>query len=538
MPRGVHVVEARLKPGTSELDESVREELGGVQCRGEKPAALLAGGKGPGPSLALVSCASRLVEEYGVGAFLVLATPRTKDDVVDAAGDAERALGRPFTVLVTRDDAGYMETVARRIVELLSAWGCGPIICPTPGSIRAAVAVTAAGLPLEQGSVQAEIVHLDYWWGPWSGLPYPLVPRSHEPIYAVVPTWGSRCEERGASLGGGETRRLVERYAHGELRRCIARRASRLNAAAKPPCNWLSFSNETCTGLRLELRLPWHDSRLPPSLEDRCAGVTRAERNAVTVIVHDWCEPSKWIEAARCAALLAEECRSDTPPCTVLRVLARASGLYWWVINGKPIALTGERLLVDTNLVHGGAHIDWYMGARVSLPWGLVAEVERGYAEAAKDTAWRTPNPRLHERSLSRITARIILREMLEEGVEVVPSGDPPLDTGVLRADPLILSKYTLATEDRGAYELWKSHPLVEKNVAKAALATRSIDPWEQSDIDPRLRAARASYALLHVACLAEKLLETLPGKAVETIGEQLRVIELRAQPPLHPREA
>ncbi len=519
-----------MKPGTSELDESVKRTLARLaKCNRDAPAALLAGGKGPGPSLALASCAARLTEEYQVGMFFVLATHRTRSDAITASKVAARALDKPFIVLVTRDDAGYMETVARRLVELLAAWGCGPITCPTPGSIRAAVAVTSASLPLGQSGVQAEVVHLDYWWGPWTGLPYPLVPRSHEPLYAVVPLWGTRCAARGSRFDR-DPRQLAEHYAHGALRRCVARKAFELNSAANPPCNWLDFNSKMCTPLRVELRLPWHDSRLPSRVVNQCASILRVEKGAVTIAIRDWCEPSDWVEAARCAALLAEEC-SSTIPCIALRVLTRASGLYWWLINDKPVALSGERLLVDTNMVHGGVHIDWYMGARISVPWGLVAEVERSYAEAAKNTAWHTQNMRVYERNLSRITARIILREMLDEGVEVVPSGDPPLDTGVLRTDPLILSKYVLTTEDKGAYELWKSHPLVEKSVARAALAKRSLDPWSWSSIDARLRAARASYALLHAACLAEKLLETLPGKGVEALGEQLRMVELRVEP-------
>ncbi|AEM38361.1 hypothetical protein Pyrfu_0490 [Pyrolobus fumarii 1A] len=493
---------------TGRLPRDAEAVIGSV-LGGASVVAVAAGCVGRESRLSFISCILRLAEEYGVDGVVVLATPRTRPDserALRVVSDAGVAI--PGVIVEVSDAPGILERAARRLVEYLAARFPRVVSCTSPGSRRLAAALALASVT--PGSVEgseANVVHLDFWWGPWTGLPYPLVPRPLEPLYVIHPVWEPpRGREAPKWLRKLRVRELLESVGveAGSLRACIAVKALQVNIECSGTARY-DYDRAECTPCVLSLETPLGE-----------------------ITVDDWCKPESWVKAAEDAGKLASSDKGI--PGLVVRALAEASGLYWWLAGsedgrGEALLYTlGDRLLVDANLVYKGVHIEALMGASIALPWAVVAEIERSLAEALK----RNAGLRDPEKVLRRIVAGVLLRE-LQATTPVLPSDPPPADTAMIRMDPLILEKYTLVTEDTGAYTLWRSHP--SSKITRVLSARQSLEPWRWDEIDVRARAARAAYALLHVACLAEKTRGMLRGtNAWQTIGIHLEKFKIKTR--------
>ena len=488
------------------VEERLEEELGRA-----KRVAVIAGCVGFEAKLSLVSCAVRLREEYGIDKLIVLATPRTRRDSCTAL-EALRVLGFEGVVVEASDEPGLLERAARRRVEFLAprVGSENVVTCISPGSRRLAAALALA-------SSGTSIVHLDFWWGPWQNLAYPFIPRPLEPLYIIHPaSYGkteldARCcsyscdgvlQQLGRALGG--------RFDLKGLRGCVARKACELNVKCKGFVRH-HYQEARCSGCKITLTTPI---------------------NNLAIIVEDWCDPESWIEAAKSLAERIPPSTSPTSkiPLLATRLLAAASGFYWWIVE---LDGEGQRLLfemsspiaVDTNLVYKGVHVELLMGARIALPWAVVAEIERGFAEALKRASGFQV-----EKTLPRLIAGLLLREV-RRYAPILPSGPPPADTAMIRMDPLILENYVLVTEDTGAYNLWRQYPA--SRIARIARAQLSSEPWDWDRLDARMRAARAAYAIIHMACLAEQLASLLKEAesvtGIAALEAQLGLFKLEA---------
>lgn len=493
---------AGVEPGKLPPDvENVLEK----SLRGVERVGVFAGCVGLDAKLSLASCILRLREELGIEGVVAVATPRTIDDTLDAIGALCRYCeGFRAVVLEVGDAPGVLERASRRVLEYFSSrYGDENIaVCVSPGSRRLAAALALA-------SRDANIMHLDFWWGPWRGLPYPFIPRPLEPIYLIHSEKGLACGGPRGTINCKHDAALAWLYDQARidadsLRACIARKAFEANMACRGVAREV-FKEKCCT---------------------RCRVVLSTPVDGLKIVVDDWCEPQSWIDAAKLATRRISEflkTGSGGIPEQVFATIGLASGFYWWVLREDggetPLFTLRKPLLVDANLVYKGVHIEALMGARLALPWAVVAEVERGYAESLKKSiGLRT---RDYGQALARLVAGLVLEE-LRRSAPVLPSDPPPADTAMIRMDPLILDSYTLVTEDTGAYRLWQRHPA--RRVASIALAQLDERLWDDSKLDARVRAARAAYAIFHTACLAEKLAALLK----DTSGEKLLATHLR----------
>ncbi|WP_153801423.1 hypothetical protein [Hyperthermus butylicus] len=465
-----------------------------------------------------MSLAVRVWETLGTD-HVYVAGGRSVEAVMNAA-EALRSYLRAQDVDASVEFAGAISgddpvNAIRRLVAGLRG-KCGfLVVSPSPASRRLATAVglAARGLPEPQG---VAIVLLDFLWGPWSGLPYPYVPRAVEPLLVLPPTGREALSEpRKPAMARGD---LVSRGCKDPglgglppLRCRVAELARRLNAATVGAHVYIEHER---VWIRCNCR----------------AAIKLSLNNTVHRInLGDPCSHEAWCSAAARLAELVEHVlpqlyQSRHGGRHSLEGLAQQLALFTGLRRIEPCNPSGEELgsartIVDTSLVYAGIHNYAYTGARILLPYCAIVEVTRRYAESAK----RTVEPL---EGLTDLLAYTALEELEYAGASVAPSPATDCDIAIPDIDPLILNGTVLATRDTGAASFWQRHP-----ASRIAAGIALVHDAEQGCRSPprgmehyaarrtgencqgsRLGASWASYAVLQ-ALVALKTLERIDAE-------------------------
>ncbi|NPA04865.1 MAG: hypothetical protein GXO09_02055 [Crenarchaeota archaeon] len=454
---------------------------------------------GPGALEAAVSSITRIYEETGAKRFEVLYTTRAGPQTV-------RILTRIFHDTPLRieprlvpEEPGDAEREIRRLIEKLSREGTVQVyVVPTPGSRRLAAAVSMAGYRED-----ACVLHIDFYWGPWTGLPFPLVPRVFEPLYILhcnhAPTPVSDREEARKVINKVAAAMMDRIHSKAALRRMVAEQVKNTNAsqAVKPVVRrtYTGAEVETdCGGLRIEFRASLHGQG--------------GEQVNIEAIVNNWCSEEEWVKAAR-KILDTVEASRGTRLGGLLTGLARLSGLYRIVFYDrdgmeKDMENIEDEVIIDTNLVYWGIHndcTDSLRRLRPVIPYAVQAELYRRYAEALKNY------PRNPASSLEDVAALYALEELRRTcKAPLIPSPSPPADTAIPSIDPILLESRYIATGDTGAFRLWCEHPA--GRIAKPLYA-RMRRLTEMDTDDRRRLAASAAYAVYQLVALIRLLSKT-----------------------------
>lgn len=415
---------------------------------------LIALSVGPGVVEAVVSVSGRLWEEYGVDCIGLVYTSRS----IGLAGKVKDLLAKFMPRIKVIDcyhtgEPGIFERALRKLIEQLCGilGSKGVVLVPTPGSRRLAAAMGMAGVGRGYGAEECnvDIIHVDFYWGPWSGLIYPFVPRFIEPILLINPVHGPMQGPRSLHVEDSVLGDYLGRLP--PLRRSIALLAYRLNELAY---------------------------RVQDEVKKCGVGITLST-GGWRIVVNDVCDMAEWVGAIGEAEKLLDE---------RLASLAGLCALFVEADNITRLTHIDEPVVIDTNLVYYGVHTDTHEGAKVVLPYCAQAELLIRYAEALK------PGKRDIKSLLDRLVG-LALEELRYAGVRILASPPPPCDTAIPSIDPLSLENVVLVTADKGAYQLWSSHPvsrLAKLGYAKTEPLTRlaKIEP-------PETIIARASYSLL-----------------------------------------
>ncbi len=492
---GFNPLDVRRTPKVlRELEEAIGE------CSGEIVALVVAEGTMAAREPLLASM-MRLAEEYGVRTFLVASSTEATSLVQSLLSRLIPILkplnARVVHVLVERSAATATRRL-RKLIEYLCNTCRGIVTCISPAPRYLASAATAASLPLHGGSCEAAIVHVDFWFGPWRGLAYPLAPRSHQPLEVIHPSGLTTSYDHIASLLQHHLDDIAEYLGvSSELGKCIARLAFQLNLTIKGSIARYE-SEEGCRSCEIRL-----------------------EACNESIAIKDWCDPREWVKAAARLASLEGNCKGVTGD--VINAVVEMSGICRWVIaetncepRSTPLhdASTG-RLLIDTNLVYHGFDVEVLMGVKAAIPHALIEEVMRRNAEAAKNI----PNTDRRRTPLHRLVQDLLVPHLLENleklDTPIVPSPPSPVDTAIPRIDPLLLQALEPATEDTGAYRLWCKTPA--RRLTRLHRLRRDCRTTPSPTGNHR-EAARASYIILRFACLLDLLAREVVGKFREII--------------------
>jgi len=450
---------------------------------------------GEGARQAAVSSIVRVFEETGAKYFYILYTRRAGEGVASSLKELFNGTFLRINPYLVSDEPGITEHEVRKLLVRLK--DSGPVyVVPTPGSRRLAAAVTMAA-----DEANACILHVDFYWGPWTGLPYPLVPRVFEPLYVL------RCDERPHPADDQAAVEGLLRQVGGELLNGISSELRRKVAQEALNTNLYTASNPVA---RRYPRAPGGSNGYcgQASLELHVRGNLEGKEWSLKVRVNDWCSDSSWVRAASkmLDQMESPSLAAGAADAPILRdfmeFLARASGLKRLVFRagGEKLEPRGE-VVIDTNLVYWGVHNECLSaqtgGFKPVIPYAVLAEIYRRYAEALKPLPY---GGRLQ--SLVRRIEDILARYMLDElrrscGAPLIPSPQPPADTAIPSIDVLLLEGKYIATADRGAYKLWEEHPV--RRIARPLLA--STEPVSESVSGP-LQAARAAYAIYQLAAM------------------------------------
>lgn len=448
----------------------------------------------------LFSTVIRAWETYGVKDVLIIYSDRMKSEgkkAVSALEELSRSLGLGVRVVgevVTQHPAPLgsgREPVAaelRRELDKLARDG-EVIVSPTPGSRRLAMqlGLVTGGLAARlatsaiegakpQGVPRAgrlRLIHVDFCFGPWNGLYYPLVPRSCNPLIEIDLGQGTTPPGRVAERLKTYWKRILE-----DDRFPVARRLPPLRRRVAALAYWLNRVTD-CSVALLE-------GGEAVTGEWSLGFVMRINEREYSAEVDNVCDPLKWgegvTEFARLVERLGEELQGDGGQLVRFSGLERPSGDE---VSG--------RLILDTSLVYNGVHnLVYSREVSAILPQCLIAEVTRAYAENMKQ---RAP---LY-RKLTSLLAYAALMELLEAGSVVAPSPLGACDNAIPEMSPVILSVARPATADKGAYQYWRSHPATQR-LTEPVLVGRGVEVRGPG---------AASYAVLQaivVAIMASEL--------------------------------
>lgn len=331
-----------------------------------------------------------------------------------------------------------------RIVGKMSAGEKGhhrtPVVfSPTPSSrMLAAEGGMALGRLLSGDPDSYALVYVDFLWGQWRGLHYPLTPRTVHPLHVARPSFlerDVRGETRPPNYRAGEA--TVGRL-EGILRSAVAALALAFNSTV-PTGYWALSGDPLPPGPRVEFKLVLSDAR--------------GNSYEKSLTVKKAFDPGAWREALRQARGLVSEVAAHAEWDSGGDQLQALSGLLVPLVRDMDARIPGGggAVVVDTNLVYSGVHNEVHRGARLVVPECAVAEVHRRYSEALKK--------RRQKRGALDIMAFAALHEALTAGAVVAPSPPPPCDTAVPGMSPLTLEGALLATLDEGARRYWEWHP-------------------------------------------------------------------------------
>ena len=426
-----------------------------------------------------ISGATRVWEEYSIDRFVVLETgvpERTREKLLrwlrQLSGKvvAERLPGT--LELREREDK-----LIRNLALILDKY-CdneASILLVSSASRRLAASLAVASIyKTECGGYT--IVHNDFYFGPWTGLPYPYTPLRIEPLLLIHPVHNPKPKGPAASTAP----KALEDTAPFDrklppLRATLADLARRLNTVA------------------------WNSLVFPSDREPRCGRLSIAiDGNLVGEA--DLCRIE---ELERLAIRLAHrithlEHDYGLPFRSALAWTGLAN--VYVMDDGSRIPLAElamrQRVIADTSLIFYGLHRYYWEGARVEIPDCAIKEVHKRFAESIK----RGRVDKGHE--ITSILAYLGLLDMLWGDPPVLPSPPGDCDTAIPKIDPLILDNKIVATSDDGAYRYWKVHPA--SRLAKPVKAFFDPDerPSFEAGTNKRNAISRLYYSVYQVIIL------------------------------------
>jgi len=418
-----------------------------------------------------ISGATRLWEEYSADKYVILETGVDENVLrilrrwISRLSDNVRVERVPSTLdtITVREDK-YLQTL-RDILD--KHCDEASVLLVSSASRRLAAALSVAAL-YKSACGGHTIVHNDFYFGPWNGLPYPYTPLRLEPLHVIHPVHDP--QPRGPAAGRApkvldDTAPFDRRLP--PLRATIAELARRLNQAA-----WTSLVYPRSSG------------------EPRC-GKLSITIDGTLVGEADLC----WIEdMERLALKLANrlshmEQEYRLPFRSVLAWTGLAN--VYAQMDGERIPLaelvTRHRVIADTSLIFYGLHRYYWEGARIEIPDCAIKEVHKRFAESIK-------KGRVERGSeITAVLAYLGLLDMLWGDPPVVPSPPGDCDTAIPKIDPLILDNKIVATADDGAFRYWNVHP--------ARKLTRPIKAFFDPDEKPSFEAGanrRSAVARLY----------------------------------------
>ena len=446
----------------------------------------------PVSSYALISSLVRASELLDFDRLVVVSTGALPGSLKAFLEEAGGGLFRDWGVVeVPRDDSGEeapgydpmlkraLDAVRREIEHRDS------IVLVSPGSRKLVAALSiAAGYwhGAKRGERVCDIAHVDFYFGAWTGLYYPLTPRWVERLsfmLNVVRTEGLRSVV--ARIGGlverGEDGWCREKYLGARLPplRCsVALTTMAINSLALKPSD--AASNASGGGDCSVLKVRVETAEGPLSNSARL------------------CDPGSILKLAEwISGLVARELGESRD-----RIAAFAGAK---LLGG--VRDTGGGIVVDTNLVYSGIHNYSWEGYRIHVPECSIAEIERRLAEALKQVGAR--QARLSDggsrRPIIDVLAWLALKDLEGSRAPVMPTPPGPCDTAIPKAESALLVDKTLVTMDQGAYRFWKIYATPRGYRVELAWLGEAPNP------STPMGASRAYYSLIQLLVVL-KLLE------------------------------
>ena len=488
---------------------------------------------------AVVSTVLRVLEEYSVSRVILVGMERARGFLEEASKTLSRVIPdleveyRLVCDWLTRRECSAEWELRKIVIGLCSEYGEESIVVAfSPGSRRLAAATAMSGLAFSvkdtvaTSSCMAEVVHVDFLFGPWSGATYPYTPRALEPVIRVHPVLERLPQPRNRASGmpdlpGSGCRDPLGRSLP-PLRCSVLELARRINAAPHAPRSIIdppSGRVGSCGELRVTI-----ESDLAPGY-------------SATLEVSDACDLEDLREkipgflGALCGMLETVEEKVPDPGFGTrrwaLRQLLYLSGLAPPIIReahgpdsdnlrGLRLKNVGRPVVPDTNLVYSGLHNEAYQGLRVRLPYCVVYEILSRYAEALKN-----PNA---PSSILESMAYLAFEELQSAGAEMIPSPSAPHCEAVTPGiDPLLLRGTVAATRDTGAFRLWKLHPSMGASGEVSVALLDSPGCHEARERASSLTHSEAYYGLLQLIVL----LRMLSASKLRVQGKHRRILRV-----------
>ena len=424
--------------------------------------------RGPYAAESAISALARAYEGYDVSSVVMIYSDSEAADTLKDVVKVAKWLGLnvekeqlPAEDLALRggEEDPLARAVRKQIVE--RAGEAVAVVSPASRRVAAALALACYGS-------MVDVAHLHFYWGEWSGLPYPYTPRRLEPLVSMHTVRGFSEKPRNAA------RRMPDLEKENwlglsPLRRSVAELARRINSQLE------SCVSETGKSI----------------VELACGGVE-----------------GSW-EANLCnedetAGLTSQLSRFTSKHCDELGEALAWTGLasLRFIADGRLYEPGDKPLVIDATCFYHGVHNAAYRGIRVIVPECASWEVRRKLAEAVK--RGRLENVK----DLKSALAYLALEEVLAHGAAVYPSPVGVCDVAATKIDPILLEDVVLATGDDGAYRRWLRNPVsrIVGAVAKTSVDIREAELLSTSLKTTNLpRLYHGLYQLLLVLALAEK---------------------------------
>ncbi len=498
----------------------------------------------------LLSSVLRGLEEYGANIVYLVYTRRAREE---ARRLAERIREVVRCVdFVEREICDWIEgsregcnttRELRRIIVDEAMRRCGEsnvVVVISPASRRLAAAASLASLPQSpkdttaSTATEAEVAHVDFYWGPWTGSSYPFVPRGLEPVIRIHPAnaiaenpvvLGDVARQCGRALAEpqmekGGTCTLPNGHRLPPIACAVVRLARLLNLKGG------RYYVDPGGGAVAECR-PGDGS---PALDVKIA-VARGAFNGKPGFrdcfrVSNLCDAESVrgaVEAAvRCiyneVALPLES--EKEPDKSKAWQLVMYTGLAPPIVE-EPAHLRGKRLgdalrggsvIIDTNMAYAGIHVEALRGLRVVVPSCAVTEVAGGLSEKLKSppSLW----------TFIDILAFAALEELRLAGAPIVETpGAVKCEAGIMALEG---GGAPLATRDWGALKLWELAARIKGGASgDSILFVKTPNYKEARELARQLPLPDAYYALyqlLVVLRAASKYLQG-PGKREHSLA-------------------
>ncbi|MCX8181010.1 MAG: hypothetical protein N3E41_06510 [Thermofilaceae archaeon] len=429
------------------------------------------------PSLTFQTAASsiaRVTESFNIGESLAFYSGFAKKEAEEVAYFTKKLFNVDLELKPLPRSLGEAVNVFQQVFK-----GGKAIAVPTSGSLLGAVALSAVA-----SRVEADLGHVLFPFGPWTGFFYPYIPRYLQPVQVL----GNPPEPRKPSFDREEaTKYLEEKVTF--LPRLLKRVAS------------------LCVDLNLSLPLAWvNDQSIPQLVLELCKTVKGETLRKTlllrtTVATVDLCELS-CMKVARGAFSERRNCLSAYPLPDrklfkefVKEAFSSIAGVgkscepdeWMYLFTGFELIdlKPDEQYLIDTNLIYFGVHnVVRGVGPRVYVPYCLHVEILDKVAESK----------RVCEKLIAE--ALLMAYEVIEANASKVPSAHYKCDIAIPSIDPELVKGLTVVTADKRAYELWGK--LALSKYAKLKLVDGSV--FRSSS------ESEAHFALIQLAALLIEL--------------------------------